>query len=175
MKRVRQLSCVSQNTEPPESAVISRKGIKVLGPIRRVRFPRAALRQANIRENKGPSLGKVQVKVPHQRSPYAMNFEDRSRGETARQERWRLAKNISKLKKEDKAAFYSPSEEWIIPAASTIKPTEREFVADSGASMHMVSKKDLDEAELETVRISKNPTTVVTGNSEVLTKEEATV
>ena len=41
--------------------------------------------------------------------------------------------------------------------------------------MHKVSWKDLDKAELETVRISKIPTTVVTANSEVLTKEEATV
>ena len=47
-------------------------------------------------------------------------------------------------------------------AASTIKPEEREFVVDSGASLHMVSKRDLNSAELETMRISKNPTTVMT-------------
>ena len=41
---------VSQNAEPPESVSISWKGPKVLGPIRRLRFTRAALRQANIRE-----------------------------------------------------------------------------------------------------------------------------
>ena len=62
------------------------KGKRVLEPIRRVRFTRAALRQANIRE-KGPSLGKIQVKIPQQRSPYALKFEERSPGETARQER----------------------------------------------------------------------------------------
>ena len=44
VKRVRQLSCVSQDT------TISRKAKRVLEPIRRVRFTRAALRQANIRE-----------------------------------------------------------------------------------------------------------------------------
>ena len=38
--------------------------------------------------------------------------------------------------------------------------------------MHMVSKKDLNKAELETVRISKNLTTVMTANGEVLTREE---
>ena len=59
MKDVRQLGCVLQDTEPPVSSAILRKGTQVLGPIRRVRFTRAALRQANIRENKGP----------HQRSP----------------------------------------------------------------------------------------------------------
>ena len=39
----------------------------------------------------------------------------------------------------------------------------------------MVSRKDLNSAELETVRISKSPTTVVIVNSEVLTKEAATL
>ena len=34
-----------------------------------------------------------------------------------------------------------------MPAASTIKPEERVFVVDSGASMHMVSKRDLNSAE----------------------------
>ena len=33
VKRVRQLSCVSQDTEPPESAASFWKGLKVLGPI----------------------------------------------------------------------------------------------------------------------------------------------
>ena len=41
--------------------------------------------------------------------------------------------------------------------------------------MHMVSKKDLNEAELEAVRVSKNPTVVMTANGEVLAKDEATV
>ena len=51
---------------------------KSLEPIERVRFTKSTLRQASIREKKGPSLGKVNIKVPHQRSPNAMKFEDRS-------------------------------------------------------------------------------------------------
>ena len=123
---------------------------------------------------------RVIVTFPHQRSPYAMKNEDRSLGGTARQERcargdaWKFAKKIFKLKTEDKATFHSPSEEWILPAASTINPEEREFVVDSRASMHMVSKKDLNKAELETGRILKNPIMVVTAIGEVQTKEEAT-
>ena len=74
LKSVRQLSCVSQETEPPESATIPRKGTFVLRPIRRVRFTSAALRQANIREKKGPSLGKIQVKMPQLRSPTLCNL-----------------------------------------------------------------------------------------------------
>ena len=48
-------------------------------------------------------------------------------------------------------------------------------MADSGASMHMVSKKDLNSAELETMRMSRNPTTVMTANGEVQTREDATI
>ena len=41
--------------------------------------------------------------------------------------------------------------------------------------MHMLSRKDLNSAKLDTLRISRNPTTVVTGNWEVQTNEAATV
>ena len=88
----------------------------------------------------------------------------------------RLAKqSLEAQKKEDPPTFNSSPEEWILRAASTLKPEEREFVVDSGANMHMVSKKDFDKAELETVRVSKNPTVVMTANGEVLAREEATV
>ena len=33
----------------------------------------------------------------------------------------------------------------------SLKPEEREFVVDSGASMHMISKKDLSKAEMDTL------------------------
>ena len=139
-----------------------------------------ATSSASIRENKGPSFGKIQVKIQHQRSPYAMKFEDRSHEETERQERcargdaWRLSNNIYKLQKKQ-TTFYSLAEEWIMLAASTIKPEDREFEVDSGASMHMVIKRDFNSAESETMRISKNPTTVMTANGEVQTREEAMV
>ena len=38
--------------------------------------------------------------------------------------------------------------------------------------MHMVSNRDLNSAELETVRTSESPTTVMTANGEVQTREE---
>ena len=131
---------------------------KVFGPIRRERFTQSTQRQASIREKKGPSLGKIQDKNPHQRSPHAMKFEDRSHEETERQQRcarskaWNLAKNIYKLEELE----------------------EREFVVDSGDGMHVVGKKDLNSAELETMRTSRSPTTVMTANGEVQTREEAT-
>ena len=39
----------------------------------------------------------------------------------------------------------------------------------------MVSEKDLNSAELETMRTSRSPTTVMTANGEVRTREEATL
>ena len=135
-RTVPQLGCVSQDPEPPEPPEkrdLSGRNPRqeVLGSIRQARFTQSTLRQASIRENRGPSLGKIQVKTPHQRSPYAMKFEDRSQEETARQERcargdaWRLAKKIYKLKENYKATFFSPTNEWILPAASTVKPEEK--------------------------------------------------
>ena len=110
-----------------------------------------------------------------------MKFEDRSQEEIERQERcargdaWRLAKNILKLKERDTATFFSLTNEWSVPAPSAIKPEERVFVVDSARAMHMLSRKDLNSAELETVKVSKSPTTVAAANGEMQTREEATV
>ena len=41
--------------------------------------------------------------------------------------------------------------------------------------MHMVSRKDLRSDELDTLRRSRNPSTVVTANGEVQTNEQAQV
>ena len=41
--------------------------------------------------------------------------------------------------------------------------------------MHMISKKDLSNAEMDTLTKSCSPTTVITASGEVQTHEEATV
>ena len=79
-----------------------------------------------------------------------------------------------KLNEQQRATFFSPSENRCL-SASTLKPEEREFVVDSGASMHMISKKDLNSAERDTLTKSCSPTIVITANGEVQTHEEATV
>ena len=117
---------------------------------------------------------------PHERNPNAAKFEDRSQEETERQDQgvreaaWKLAKNVFKLKEHQRAAFFSSPEIRCLPA-STLKPEEREFVVDSGASMHMISKKDLSKAEMDTLTKSRSPTIVITANGEVQTHEEAIV
>ena len=109
VKTVHQLCRASQDSEPSELPKrMKYRGNprrKVLGSIRRVRFTQSTLRQANIQENKGPSLGKVQVKLQHQRSPCAVKFEDRSQEETGRQERCARgdARKLAKKSKSSKS------------------------------------------------------------------------
>ena len=79
-----------------------------------------------------------------------------------------------KLKEQQRAAFFSLSENRCLPA-STLKPEEREFVVDSGASMHVISKKDLSNAEMDILTKSCSPTIVITANGEVQTHAEAIV
>ena len=148
-------------------------------PIQRVKFTKAIARHTKIRDQ-NPSLGMICPGGPHQRSPNTPKIEDRSQEETewhercAREAALRLARSILKVKEKHKAAFFSPSENRCLPA-STLKPEEREFVVVSGASMHMISKKDLSNAEMDTLTKSCSLTTVITANGEVQTHEKATV
>ena len=101
-------------------------------------------------------------RVVHRRAPSRRNLQ---RFHRRAQKFWDQVDEHDSQK--EKATFLSPTDEWFLPAASTTKPEEREFVVDSWASMHMVSMKDFNTAELETVRISKNPTMVMAANGEV--------
>ena len=92
----------------------------------------------------------------------------------ARDAAWKLTKSVHKFKEHERAAFSSSPENRCLPA-STLKPEEREFVVDSGASMHMISKKDLSKAEMDTLTKSCISTIVITANGEVQTQEEAIV
>ena len=80
----------------------------------------------------------------------------------------------SKIKGEKQSSILLTFGKMCLPA-SNLKPEEREFVVDSGASMHMISKKDLNSAEMDTLTKSCSPTIVITANGEVQTHEEATV
>ena len=173
----RQLGCVFQDMKPPKS--ILRKGTDMPRPIQRAKFTKAVARHTKIRDQ-NPSLGYICPGEPHERSPNAPKFEDRSQEETewqeqrAREAACKLAKSALKLKEHQRTTFFSPSENRCLPA-STLKPEEREFVVDSGASMHLISKKDLSDAEMDTLTKSCSPTIVITANGEVQTQEEAIV
>ena len=91
------LGCVFQDMKPPKS--ILRKSSDMQKPIRRVKFTKAIARHTKIRDQ-NPSLGLICPGEPHQRSPNAPKFEDRSQEETewqeqgARETAWKLAKNV---------------------------------------------------------------------------------
>ena len=158
---------------------ILRKCTDMRKPIQRVKVTKAIARHTKIRDE-NPSLGYICPGEPRERSPNAPKFEDRSQEETewqeqgAREAAWKLAQNVLKLKEHERATFFSLSENRCLPA-SNLKPEEREFVVDSGASMHMISKKDLSDAEMDTLTKSCSPTIVITANGEVQTHEEAIV
>ena len=172
-----QLGCVFQDMEPPKS--ILRKITDMQSPIQRVKFTKAIARRTEIRDQ-NPSLGLICPGEPHQRGANTPKFEDRSQEETewqeqgAREAAWKLANSVLKLKEQERATFFSPSENRCLPS-STLNPEEREFVVDSGASMHMINKKDLSDAEMDILTKSCSPTIVRTANGEVQTHEEAIV
>ena len=97
----RQLGCVFQDMEPPKSSSILRKSSDIRKPIRCVKFTKAVVRHADIRDQ-NPSLGMICPGEPHQRNPNAPKFEDRSQEETEWQERcareaeWKLATSVFK-------------------------------------------------------------------------------
>ena len=144
-----------------------------------VKFSKGTWHHIEIRERKGPSRGIIQKCEPHERSPCAPKFGERSHEETLHQERcarrvaWDLAKIFSSSRIRTKLRFKTRIEERVMLAPTSKRPEEREFVVDSGASMHMMSKKDFSSDELDTLRRSRNTTVVLTANGEVHTNEEA--
>ena len=102
----RQLDCVFQDMEPPKSSSILRWSSDIRKPTRCVKFTKAVARHADSRDQ-NPSLRMIWSGEPHQRSPNAPKFEDRSQEETtewqercAREAAWRLAKSEHKIKGE---------------------------------------------------------------------------
>ena len=105
-----------------------------------------------------------------------MKCEDRSQEETERQQRCtrgacRLARNFYKFKKKGQGCILFANRRVDYAGRIHQKTRKKESLWKiPGASMHMVSERDLNSAELETMRISKNMTSVMTANGEVQTR-----
>ena len=129
LKETKNFGSVFQDVEPPKSSSTLRKSLTMRKLTRCVRFIKAVLRDAKIRDQ-NPSLNKICPVDPHQRSPNAPKFEDRSQEETewqghwAREAAWKLVKKIVKLNEKPKATFFSPTEKWCLPSPSKIKTEE---------------------------------------------------
>ena len=148
-------------------------------PIQRVKFKKAIAYHTKIRDQNPRSVTFVQVNLisvaPTLRNLRIVHKKRQSgKSKVPAKQRGKLAKSVFKLKEHERAAFFSSPENRCLPA-STLKPEEREFVVDSGASMHMISKKDLSKAEMDTLTKSCSPTIVITANGEVQTHEVAIV
>ena len=135
-------------------------------PIQRVKFTKAIARHTKV-VTKIPrsdifAQGNLMSVAPTLRNLRIFHKKRQSgKSEVPREAAWKLAKNVLKLKEHERATFFSPSENRCLPA-SNLKPEEREFVVDSGTSMHMISKKDLSNAEMDTLTKSCSPTIVIT-------------
>ena len=120
------------------------------------------LHQIQIRERKGPSRGIIQNCVPHM--SVVLAHQSLRRGHMRRLCNWKDAAaewhgiwwtNIYKLKSADNATFCTSIEARAMPAPTSKSPEEREFVVDSGASVHILSKKEFklrwtgDSAEIQ--------------------------
>ena len=143
-----------------------------------VKFSGGTWHRIKIRE-RGPSRGIIQKCEFHEHSPCARRFEEKSHEETSKQESWfrkaawDLAKNIYKLRNKDEATFYSPVEIQALVLVSK-SPEERVFFGHSGLYMHMLGNRDLSSDEMDTLRRSTSPITVVPANGEVQTKRGST-
>ena len=67
------------------------------------------------------------------------------------------------------------TQEKVVESRSGCEREDREFFADSGPSLHMMSKNELTSSEKGTIRRSKTPTVITTANGEAEWTEEATV
>ena len=122
--------------------------------------------------------GKIQVELPHQRGPYAVKFEDQSHEETERQQRcvrskaWNLAKNIFKLKENTRLHSTFPRRNGYSRLRQQ-KSWKKESLWWIPELVCMWSARET--LNLLSWRPSRSPTTVMTANGEVQTREEATV
>ena len=164
-----------QDMTPTKSLL--RKGTDMPKPIQRVKFTKAVARHTKIRDQ-NPSLGYICPGEPHDRSPNAPKFEDWSqerqsgKSKVPAKHRGSWPKMCLNCMKEQHSSHLRKKR--CLPA-STLTPEERECVVDSGALMHMISKKDSSDAEMDTLTKSCSPTIVKTANGEVQAHEEATV
>ena len=75
----------------------------------------------------------------------------------------------------NEATFFKPKMQMRVAPTSNVNLDEKKFNVDSGASVHMMSKMDMSPEELETVNVSRRPTTVITADGSINATEEATV
>ena len=102
-------------------------------------------------ERNGPSVGVIRPAHPHEqflcskilRTVHKRIHEQKSHG--IRGAAWDLEEEVYKIREnfdENRATFFSLSEVWCLSSPSTtFSQWEREYVVDSGASVHLLRKE----------------------------------
>ena len=117
-----------------------------LGSKHAVKFCKNTLHQIKIRERKGPSRGIIQKCAPLERCPCAPKFrKDHMRRPCTKRdvpaELCGIWRKYLPAQEFGQTTFCTPIEAKVMSAPTSKRPEDREFVVDSGASMHMMSKK----------------------------------
>ena len=178
LKSTRQLVCVFQDMEPPKSLSILRKSSNIRKPIWCVKFKKKPPYVTLTFETKNhrlqwfvqvnlisaaPTLQNLRIGLRKRRNGKS-DVPVKQRGNRPKYPRFKGEKQSNILLTFGACLHHQP-----------LNLRKREFVVDSRASMHLISKKYLNSAELETVTTSCSPTIVITAKGEVQTHEEATV
>ena len=146
-------------------------------PIQRVKFTKAVARHAYIRDQ-NPSLGYICPGEPHERSPNAPKFEDRSQEETewqeqgAREAAWKLAKSLVKIKGARKSNVLLTFGKCACQH-QLLNLRNENVLSTPERRCKRSAKKDLSDTEMDTLTKSCSPMFVITANGEMQTHEEA--
>ena len=132
-----------------------------------------------IRERRCPSRGIIQKCEPHERSPCAPKFGERSHEDTLHQETcarkaaWDLANILTSSRIRTKLRFtLLPKRGQCLHPLRKVQRNKNSWSTQEHQCT-CCAKKELSSDELETLRRSTNPTTVLTANGEVHANEEA--
>ena len=112
-------------------------------------------------ERKGPSLGVIQPTRPHECSPHAPNYEDsrrdmKTRAMRPREMRGNWPKAFTSSKINTKHFSSRPRMFGVFQHHPQENQRKENLLSDSGAPVHMLSRKDLNSADMETVRVPRN-------------------
>ena len=140
-QHMRQLGSVFQDMEPPKSPSILRKSRSEVSNSQKSSLVMLTFETEIFRSVTFAEVNLISA-APTTLQNLRIGLRRRQTGKTEvpAKQRGSWPKVDLKLKEHQRAAFFSSPENRCLPA-STLKREEREFVADSGASMHMISKK----------------------------------
>ena len=148
----------------------------LLGRIdKRVRFPKWTVSKAKMQDMRETLQGQDPNSVRRKASDDAMGKTDagqewnRLQNVWARKSAWKLRKEL--FPKDEKQKFFVTHE----PVTACIAHHPREYVVDSGASFHLISRKDLTKRKLLTIRPAKEAQALATANGIVMATKEAEI